>query len=55
VNIDRFAKVIREFEVKTQFLIVTHSKKTMAAANTISVRFTEVGENGEIHVDQKAA
>ncbi|MCL2347044.1 MAG: chromosome segregation protein SMC [Planctomycetaceae bacterium] len=63
-NIDRFAKVIKEFEVKTQFLIVTHSKKTMAAANTIygvtmqdsgvsipiSVRFVDVGDNGEINV-----
>jgi len=71
-NIDRFAKVVKEFEVKTQFLIVTHSKKTMACADTIygvtmqdsgvsipiSVRFTDVGENGEIHVngpDQNAA
>ena len=68
-NIDRFAKVVKEFEVKTQFLIVTHSKKTMVAANTIygvtmqdsgvsipvSVRFVDVGENGEIHIDQKAA
>ena len=68
-NIDRFAKVVKEFEVKTQFLIVTHSKKTMAAANTIygvtmqdsgvsipiSVRFVDVGENGEINLDQKVA
>ena len=69
-NIDRFARVIKEFEVKTQFLIVTHSKKTMSAADTIygvtmqdcgvsipiSVRFVDVGENGEIHVtDQNAA
>ncbi|MCL2118645.1 MAG: chromosome segregation protein SMC [Planctomycetaceae bacterium] len=69
-NIDRFAKVIKEFEVRTQFLIVTHSKKTMIAADTIygvtmqdsgvsipiSVRFIDVGENGEIHIaDQNAA
>ena len=68
-NIDRFAKVIKEFEVKTQFLIVTHSKKTMAAANTIygvtmqdsgvsipiSVRFVDVGENGEINVNDSQA
>ena len=63
-NIDRFAKVIKEFDVKPQFLIVTHSKKTMACADTIygvtmqdsgvsipiSVRFLDVGENGEIHI-----
>ncbi len=68
-NIDRFARVVKEFEVKTQFLIVTHSKKTMASANTIygvtmqdsgvsipiSVRFTDVGENGEIHVAERDA
>ena len=69
-NIDRFARVIKEFEVRTQFLIVTHSKKTMTAADTIygvtmqdsgvsipiSVRFIDVGENGEIHIaDQNAA
>ncbi len=61
-NIDRFARVIREFRDSTQFLIVTHSKKTMASASTmygitmqesgvskpISVRFVDVGENGEI-------
>lgn len=63
-NIDRFAKVVKEFETTTQFLIVTHSKKTMAAADAIygvtmqesgvstpiSVRFVDVGENGEINI-----
>ncbi|MDR1383564.1 MAG: chromosome segregation protein SMC [Planctomycetaceae bacterium] len=68
-NIDRFARVVKEYEDKTQFLIVTHSKKTMAAANTmygvtmqesgvsipISVRFVDVGENGEINIADKDA
>lgn len=61
-NIDRFVRVIKEFGTQTQFLMITHSKKTMAAASTIygvtmqesgvskpiSVRFSQVGENGEI-------
>ncbi|MGL6195823.1 MAG: hypothetical protein ACRC2T_13485, partial [Thermoguttaceae bacterium] len=61
-NIDRFAKILRDFRDHTQFLIITHSKKTMACASTmygitmqesgvskpISVRFIDVGENGEI-------
>ena len=61
-NIDRFTRMLSDFRTQTQFLLVTHSKKTMACASTlygvtmqesgiskpISVRFTDVGENGEI-------
>lgn len=61
-NIDRFTKVLHEFLAWTQFVIVTHSKKTMTCANTIygvtmqesgiskqvSVRFEDVSDNGEI-------
>lgn len=61
-NTDRFVRVMREFRLNTQFLIITHSKKTMACATTlygitmqesgvskpISVRFIDVGEHGEI-------
>ncbi|MGL4593138.1 MAG: chromosome segregation protein SMC [Thermoguttaceae bacterium] len=61
-NIDRFVRVIKEFQTQTQFLMITHSKKTMAAAATIygvtmqesgvskpiSVRFVDVTENGDI-------
>jgi len=50
------------FKAQTQFLLITHSKKTMTCASTlygvtmqesgvskpISVRFVDVGENGEI-------
>jgi chromosome segregation protein len=63
-NIDRFTKVLKDFLAWTQFIIVTHSKKTMTCANTIygvtmqesgvskqvSVRFEDVSENGEIRV-----
>lgn len=63
-NIDRFTKVLRDFLAWTQFIIVTHSKKTMTCATTIygvtmqesgiskqvSVRFEDVSDNGEILV-----
>ena len=61
-NIDRFTKVIRGFLTWTQFIIVTHSKKTMTCANTIygvtmqesgvtkqvSIRFEDVSDDGQI-------
>ena len=61
-NIGRFVTVLREFLDTTKFIVVTHSKKTMTAANMIygitmqesgvsrqvSVRFEEVGDQGEI-------
>jgi len=34
-NIDKFVNLIRDFRHKTQFLIVTHNKKTMEAAETL--------------------
>jgi chromosome segregation protein len=34
-NIDRFVGVLRDFMSATQFIVVTHSKKTMAAAGTL--------------------
>ena len=33
-NIERFIRLIRRFDQNTQFIIVTHNKKTMAAADT---------------------
>ena len=61
-NIDRFVAVLREFLGWTKFVVVTHSKKTMTAANTlygitmqesgvskrVSVRFEDVSDDGEI-------
>ncbi len=61
-NIGRFLDVLKSFLGWTKFVIVTHSKKTMTAANTlygvtmqesgvskrVSVRFEEVSEDGEI-------
>ncbi|NLE36721.1 MAG: chromosome segregation protein SMC [Pirellulaceae bacterium] len=61
-NIGRFTEVLQDFLTWTQFIIVTHSKKTMACANTIygvtmqesgiskrvSVSFEDVSEDGRI-------
>ncbi len=34
-NIDRYLKIIRKFSERTQFLMITHNKKTMEAADTL--------------------
>lgn len=34
-NIDRFLKIIRRFAQNTQFIVVTHNKRTMAAADAL--------------------
>jgi chromosome segregation protein len=34
-NIDRFTKLIQEFSVQTQFIIITHNKRTMEASQTM--------------------
>lgn len=62
-NIERFTNVIKDFLEWTQFIVVTHSKKTMTCASTlygvtmqesgiskrVSVRFEDVSEDGHIH------
>ncbi len=67
-NIDRFVQLIRRFVHDTQFIIVTHNKRTMSAADTmygvtqeedgvskiVSVRFTE-GRNGAARKSQPVA
>ncbi len=61
-NIERFVGVLKDFLAWTQFIVVTHSKKTMTCASTlygvtmqesgvskrVSVRFQDVSETGEI-------
>ena len=68
-NIERFVGVLREFLNWTQFIVVTHSKKTMTCAGTlygvtmqesgvskrVSVRFEDVSENGEILIAQESS
>ncbi|MBI3098458.1 MAG: hypothetical protein HYY93_09495 [Planctomycetes bacterium] len=34
-NVDRFVSIIREFSATSQFLLITHNKRTMTAANVI--------------------
>ena len=34
-NIDRFAQYIKKFSEKTQIIVITHNKQTMAVADTI--------------------
>ncbi|MFT5522557.1 MAG: chromosome segregation protein [Pirellulaceae bacterium] len=64
-NIGRFVDVLKEFLGWTKFVVVTHSKKTMTAANTlygvtmqesgiskqVSVKFDDVTEDGHIKQD----
>jgi chromosome segregation protein len=59
-NIDRFTRILRKFSDNTQFIVVTHNKRTMEAANAlygvtmeeegvsklVSVRFNETVPNG---------
>ncbi len=61
-NIGRFTNVLNEFLNSTQFIVITHSKRTMVGADTlygitmqesgvskqVSVRFEEVTEDGHI-------
>lgn len=61
-NIGRFCSVLTEFLSATQFIVVTHSKKTMTGADTlygvtmqesgvskqVAVRFEDVSEDGQI-------
>jgi chromosome segregation protein len=43
-NIDRFVKILRRFSNNTQFVVVTHNKKTMEATDTMyGVTMEEMG------------
>ena len=68
-NIDRFLSVIREFSRRTQFIMVTHNKKTMAAADNlygitmeepglstlVSVRLSDSGKVTKVNENETAA
>jgi len=50
-NVDRFVGVLRDFLSSTQFIVVTHSKKTMATANTLyGVTMEESGVSKRVSV-----
>ena len=68
-NIDRFVDVLREFMSSTQFIVITHSKRTMSCSDTlygitmqesgiskhVSVKFEDVSADGQIRQSGKAA
>lgn len=63
-NVGRFLDVLKDFLGQTQFIVISHSKRTMSGADTIygitmqesgvskqmSVRFEEVSEDGHIRL-----
>ena len=50
-NIDRFIKIIRKFSTDTQFIIVTHNKRTMEAADSMyGVTMAEEGISTIVNV-----
>ena len=50
-NVDRFVGVLREFSQQSQFLIVSHNKRTISAAGTIfGVSMPEPGVSKKIAV-----
>ncbi|MEL6848586.1 MAG: chromosome segregation protein SMC [Bacteroidota bacterium] len=54
-NIDKFNNIIREFSTNSQFLIVTHNKRTMAATNVIyGVTMENMGVSRILPVDLNA-
>lgn len=64
-NIERYSSVVKEFEETTQFIMITHSKRSMTVADVLygvtmeqsgvskrmSVRFEDVSENGDIRTE----
>ncbi len=61
-NVGRFCGVVRQFTAHSHFIVITHNKKTMQAADRlygvtmqekgvstrVSVKFEQVGNNGEV-------
>ena len=55
-NVDRFVGVLRDFLSSTQFIVVTHSKKTMAAGTTLyGVTMEESGVSKRVSVQFETA
>ncbi|MDP6113366.1 MAG: AAA family ATPase, partial [Planctomycetota bacterium] len=50
-NIDRYVSLVQEFNAKTQFIIVTHNRRTMRSADVIyGVTMQEPGVSSKISV-----
>lgn len=61
-NVDRFSRVVKQFSVKSNFIVITHHKKTMAmcdrmhgvtmqergVSTRVGVRFDQVGADGRL-------
>lgn len=55
-NVGRFLKLLQEFKTNTQFIIITHNKKTMTAAQSIfGVTMEEPGVSTLLSVEVKSA
>jgi len=55
-NVERFVRLIKEFSTMTQFIVITHNKRTMEAADTLyGVTMEELGVSKLISVDLKRA
>ncbi|MDR1925646.1 MAG: chromosome segregation protein SMC [Planctomycetaceae bacterium] len=68
-NVDRFLRTIKQFETETQFIMITHSRKSMSIVTTMhgitmheagvsklaSVEFRNITEQGEIKEPATAA
>jgi chromosome segregation protein len=54
-NVDRFCSVIEEYAKVSQFIIITHHKKTMAACDTLyGVTMQEPGTSTKVSVDLRS-
>lgn len=68
-NVDRYVNIVKEFAAGTQFVVITHRKRTMTAANVLygvtmeqagvskrmSVRFEDVNDDGHFRAPAQAA
>jgi chromosome segregation protein len=68
-NIERLTRLLRDMADQTQFIVITHAKRTMEAAQAlygvtmqepgvsklVSVKFNEDPGNGQMHLDAAAA
>ncbi len=53
-NIDKFIQIIRKFSGETQFIVITHNKKTMTATDLVyGITMVEQGVTQVVPVDMK--